>query len=296
MTLIGIIIALLLEHMLSHVARWREHAWFMRYATSVVASTRAPRLWNSAWGLALLLLPLLLGVALIQAFFHGGIFTLLGLPFSVAILLLCLGPRDVAEEVQSYFDAKLHGDTDTVARIEHDFCSGPAKLKGRGEELMIRGLLVQSHERLFGVLLWFFVAGPVGAVLYRTAAALPRVLQHVESGDRIRDWALRLHALVAWVPVRIVALIYGLAGSTDDAIKAWRVVHTESADDWMTRTWRLLTDVGAAALQMEDDDDGTRPVPQSSDDGLQAALGLVQRSLLILLAVLAVFTLGGWLS
>src|SRR6185295_15489809 len=98
MTLICIVIALLCEHMLSHVVRWREHAWFMRYSQTLVTSLDMPNLWNSRWGLVPLLLPLLLGVALLQWFCHGGIYALLGLPFSVAVLLLCLGPRDVAEE------------------------------------------------------------------------------------------------------------------------------------------------------------------------------------------------------
>src|SRR5690349_19389747 len=157
MTLICIVIALLFEHMLSHVARWREHAWFGQYVQALVTSLHMPLLWNSRWGLVPLLLPLLLGVGLLQAFFHGGIYTLLGLPFSVGVLVLCLGPRDVAEEVHAYLEARVRGDDETVQRIQRDLCTGPARVKTEdGRSLLVRGLMLQAHERLFGVLLWFF--------------------------------------------------------------------------------------------------------------------------------------------
>jgi AmpE protein len=296
MTLIGILIALVCEHMLSHVVRWRDHAWFRQYAQTLVTSLHMPQLWNSRWGLVPLLLPILLGVFLVQMFFNGGIYDLLGLPFSVVVLVLCLGPRDVAEEVHSYLEARARDDADTVSRIQHDLCSGPCGLNaGDGQPALVRGLMMQSHERLFGVLLWFFVAGPVGAVFYRIVSALPRVLQTFECGEGMRSAALGLHALAAWVPVRLVALLYGLAGSTDDALEAWRTVHARADENWKNRTWRLLADVGFAALQIEEGDDNHRVV-QSAEEILRGALAMIQRSLLILLGIMSLFTLGGWLA
>jgi AmpE protein len=297
MTFIGILIALLLEHMLSHVARWREHAWFVDYTQYLISHLHMPQLWNSRWGLAALLMPILLAVGVIQLLLHGDvIYELLGLPFAVAVLLLCLGPRDVAEEVHAYLDARLHGHSDAVTRIERDLCAGPAGLDAeQGEAALVRGLLVQSHERLFGVLLWFFCLGPVGAVLYRLAAVTPRVLQQAECGEGMRAAAEKLHALLAWIPVRLVALLYGLAGSTDDALAAWRATSADAEESWAKRTWKLLMSVGSGALQMEDDD-SDRPVMLKFEESLRDALSLVQRALLILLAILGLFTVGGWLS
>jgi membrane protein required for beta-lactamase induction len=296
MKFIGILIALLLEHMLSHVERWREHAWFMRYSQTMVSAFESPRLWNGAWGVAALLLPILLPVGVIQILLRGDIiFQLLGLPFAVAVLLVCLGPRDVAEEVHSYLDARARGDSDAVRRIEHDLCSGPVALKAEpGESLLVQGLLVQSHERLFGVLFWFLFLGPFGAAFYRLSSGLPRILQHVECGEGARTAALRLHGYLAWAPVRLIALLFGLAGSTDDALKAWRSVHIENEESWTARTWRLLVATGCGALQMEDE--ANRPVSLDFEESLRDALALVQRTLLILLAIMGLFTVGGWLS
>ena len=295
MTLIGIIIALICEHMLSHVERWRDHAWFMRYAHWVHAKFPARSVWNSGWGLLPLLLPLLIVIGLLQIMLSDGIYIVFALPLAVLILLLCLGPRDIAEELNSYFEARASGDTETMQRIEHDLYSGPIKLRdGDGQSSLARAALLQAHERLFGVLLWFFIAGPLGAVLYRVAASLPRILTSLGTGRKLQDAACRLHAVLAWAPAHLVAALYGLAGSTDDAMKAWREV-AAGDDDWPTRTWRTLTEVGRGALQIEDDVSG-QPVSQDLEAALNGALALIQRTLVILLGLFALFTIGGWLS
>lgn len=295
MTLIGIIVALICEHMLSHVERWREHAWFTVYAQWLHARLPSATLWNSGWGLLLLLLPFLLVVGLLQALLNDGIYVIFALPLAVAVLLLCLGPRDIAEELTSYFEARDRGDSEAMQRIEQDLSAGPGRVGAAGRQTnLVRAALTQAHERLFGVLLWFFIVGPVGAVLYRLSASLPGVLTTIGAGDKLHDAAHRLHALLAWLPAHLVAALYGLAGSTDDALKVWRGIRADE-DDWMTRTWRVLGEVGAGALQIEDDVSG-KPVQQDLDAALHAALALIQRTLVILLGVFALFTVGGWIS
>jgi AmpE protein len=294
MTLIGIIIALVCEHMLSHVERWREHAWFTAHAQWLRHRLPSAALWNSGWGLLPLLLPLLIVVGLLQAMLSDGIYVIFALPLAVLVLLLCLGPRDIAEELTSYFEARDRGDADVMQRIEADLYAVPARLgEDTGQPRLVRAALLQAHERLVGVLLWFFIAGPFGAVLYRLAASLPRTLTVVNAGEKLHDAAYRLHALLAWFPAHLIAALYGLAGSTDDALKAWRAIRS-GEDDWMTRTWRVLAEVGTAALQIEDDTGN--PVRQDLDANLHAALSLIQRTLVILLGVFALFTVGGWLS
>lgn len=295
MTLIGIIIALICEHMLSHVERWRDHAWFMVYARWTHDRLPSASLWNSGWALLPLLLPLLIAVGLVQVMLSDGIYIVFALPLAVLVLLLCLGPRDIAEELNSYFTARAANDEETIRQIEHDLYSGPGNLRDSGaQNRLVRAVLMQAHERLFGVLLWFFIAGPFGAVLYRLAATLPRVLVGLEAGEKLYQAAYRLHALLAWLPAHLIAVLYGLAGSTDDAVKAWRGA-VSGEGDWIKRTWRVLSEVGCGALQYEDDESG-EPVAQDPDAVLHAALALIQRTLIILLGIFALFTIGGWLS
>src|SRR3546814_4237906 len=69
---------------------------------------------------------------------------------------------------------------------------------------------------LFGVLLFFFTFGPAGAVAYRIACRLPRLMRETAPGSLAEVTADWLHGLLAWAPVRVTTLLYGLAGSLED--------------------------------------------------------------------------------
>ena len=49
MTLLSIVLALVLERLLSHLQHWRGHALFARHVRWLRAHVRAPRLWGSPW-------------------------------------------------------------------------------------------------------------------------------------------------------------------------------------------------------------------------------------------------------
>ncbi len=298
MTLIGIILALIAERLLSQLREWRELAWYARYLDWLDRHLKPTWLWHSAWGVLLLIAAPVAAVALIQALLHGGVITILGLLFGVLVLVFCLGPRDLAEEIHSYLDAQAAGDLLDAQRIAADLRKlppGAVAEPGTDDRRLIQGVLLQGHERLLAVIFWFYVLGPLGAVLYRLSAMLPDLLrQRAEAGDSLHEVALRLHAILAWVPARITAALYTLAGSTDDALQEWRA-HLDAEGEWPAFSWSLLARVGCGAMQMEDGAD-QHAVELSQEDALVEALALVRRALLLGLGVLAAFTIGGWLT
>lgn len=296
MTLIGIILALIAERLLSQLREWREAAWYAAYLDWLDRHAKPAWLWQSAWGLLLLIALPVAAVALVQALLQGGVITLLGLLFGVLVLVFCLGPRDLAEEIHSYLDALAAGDAAESQRIAadlHKLPPGAQPEPGGESRALVQGVLLQGHERLLAVIFWFYVLGPLGAVLYRLSASLPGLLQQrPEAGDSLHEVALRLHAILAWVPARITAALYTLAGSTDDALQEWRA-HLDAEGEWPAFSWSLLARVGCGAMQMED---GADQVELSLEDALVEALALVRRALLLGLGVLAAFTIGGWLT
>lgn len=290
MNLIAIVIALVAERLLSHVSRWREYDWFGRYLHRLPRSGRLGSLWDSSRGL-LFLLPPLLAVAVLQSLLQGGILSLLGLVFAVAVLIFALGPRDLWEDVRELISARENGDEARVASLTESLSGRGSAAEGR----LGRAVIVAAHERVFGVLLWFFVLGPLGAALYHLASALPARARAMGAGEDLIEAAMRLHAVLAWVPLRVTAVFYGLAGSSDDAIAGWRRAHESDEGDWAERGWGVLTETGCGALQMEEGDD-RHEVAMDTDQRLREALGLVTRSLILMLGVLAAFTIGGWIA
>ena len=112
------------------------------------------------------------------------------------------------------------------------------------------------------------------------------------AGEPLQDAALRLHGILAWMPQHLAMLLYGLAGSTDGALTAWRQRDASDADNWVQQGWQRLAAIGCGALLIDEE----QAPPPDIDERLRQAIGIVSRSLIILLAVLSAFTIGGWIT
>lgn len=286
MTLIALLIALIVERLLS------PH----RLGD---AAPRPP--WSAFRALHTLpvlpVLPWLLAAAGagVVALLHGAIENRpLDVLFDALMLLLCLGPRDLADDVQRLRSARSSGDSATVARLTRSLQLGPEP--DADHRSLLGALFIQSHERRFGVLLWFIAAGPAGAVLYRIAS---RLAAQIEPADPQAPAAALLHALLAWAPTRLTAFLFGFAGSLDDALIAWKRVQAEpraAAGGWQRHSWNLLAETANAALDWEDAVDGGPMIASSLDSTLGEVLRMEARATLIVLALTALFTAGAWVS
>jgi membrane protein required for beta-lactamase induction len=239
------------------------------------------------WGLAI-------GLALLTALaLHAVSYALFELAFSAAILLVCFGARDLADDVQRLRAARSAGDAATVGRLTRALQRGPAP--DADHRSLLGALFIQSHERRFGACLWFVALGPAGAVLYRLASRLAVV---ADDGPARRSADL-LHGLLAWLPARLTALLFGLAGSMDDALEAFVRVHSEPMAEphgWQRRTWSLLAETANAALDWEDAPGSGPMIASSLDATLAEVLRMETRATLIGLAFAALFTAGTWIA
>ncbi len=287
MTLIAIVLALVLERVLSYAPAWRAHDLTGRWMNWV-----DERVGRGSWSLvAYLLAPVCLVAGLEYSLLQqpGGV--ILSLPLALLVLLACLGPRDLAEQVSAYRHAQKSGDTAVQESILQDLIAGPNRREGEiVDRSPVAACFVQGHERWFAVLLWFFVLGAAGAVAYRVLAAVTYHLREDGNAQDSLRLAESLHGAMAWPSARVAAIFYALGGSTDHALACWRRWSAEYQGSWIRDPWPLLAHVGLAALARDPDEAETEP------EGLEAALQLLERSLLILLAVLALFTLGGWVA
>lgn len=294
MTLIVILAALACERLLSHVRRWRTYDWYGRYLGRLRGVGLCARLWHSPWGL-LLLTPPLAVVGVLQSLLHGGVWDLVGLLFAASVLVFALGPRDLWEQVHALIAARGAGHAQGVESLARDLRANASVAVTQVGKDLLRATILQGHERVFGVLLWFMVLGPLGALGYRLVAASPGHFRALDAGEALREAAERLHALAAWAPQRLTLILYGLAGSTDGALAGWRRVRAAPREHWVWQGWRMLAETGYGALQVEAGRDHHRLIPEG-DEALRQALGMITRSLILLLAGLAAFTIGGWVA
>ena len=200
----------------------------------------------------------------------------LQLLLAVLVLWYTLGPRELASDLGAWLAARKRGD-------EAESAQRARAIWGEGKAQDLGALFVVSHERLFGVLLWFFALGPAGALLYRLGRRLPAVWPVESPHPRV------LHAALAWAPARLTAMLFAMAGSADDVLGEWRRSH--AAASWIDRTWAWLSQIAAASINVEESDGGS-VAPANLDAAAGEFLQLEFRSLLILLALFAIFTAG----
>jgi membrane protein required for beta-lactamase induction len=113
-----------------------------------------------------------------------------------------------------------------------------------------------------------------------------------ETIGRVRDAAVSLHGWLAWIPARITAIGYAVAGHFDAALVAWRGSQPESGTSLSDSSDHLLARVGIGALALEDGAD--EDVTARGVRGATAANRLVFRLLLIWVVIIAAMTLYGW--
>lgn len=298
MTLLAIIIGLSLERFLGHLQDLRQFDWFERLAAQVRTHFRTGGEWNGAAAVLLaVVLPVLL-VALLQAALSEVLFGFLGFVFAVLVLLYTLGPRDLDADAEAYIDALEVADEEKAQhRAEAILETEPPAEPGERTRLVADALLVKANEALFAVLFWFAVLGPVGAFLYRLASVLKETAgSGAEDAADFAAAAGRLHGILAWAPARLLAVAYALAGSFEDAIHAWRGYQDRWSDRFGDSNVGVLVCAGNGALHRDVARETAEYGVEAGADLIRSVLGLIWRSLVLWVTVIALFTLAGWAS
>ncbi len=288
MTLISILIGIFLDRFYEALPDLRRYERFHDYSAWMRARLQGES-WEGPLGVLVLLAPLLLVTLLLQGWLHGGLWSLFGLLFGITVLVFTLGPRDLPVDVDHYCAVHDEEDAATRCRLAAHFQPGlDAGLDVRAcDEAVLRGVLVGAHDRWFGVLFWFALLGPVGAVLFRAVELLDR-----ERGEDAFALAVRqAYGVLGWIPVRLMVFAYALSGHFENAIHAWRGV--PSGDGHIARqSAAVLFAAGEGALSTRLEEE----LEQDPVALIRSAMGLVWRALIVWLAVFALMILAGWVS
>jgi membrane protein required for beta-lactamase induction len=296
MSLLALLLALIVERGLTHLFHLREPRWLDRYfdwaARVLGRSSGEVRIAAAVLVIVLPVLP----VALVDGALGGHLLGLPQLTFAALVLLLSFGPRDLNDEVDDYVAALERGDRDEASRRAKELLEADAA--GRGSvlrEAVEEAIFVQANNRIFGVIFWFMLLGPAGAWLFRVSDLMRRraAFEAARSGAEVQSFggALAiLHGLLAWLPARLVAATYALAGSFEDAVGNWRIAVDQAAESLLDRSEGLLARVGKASLQPS-----LAGMPPEVLDAATArgAWRIVSRSTWIWLAVIAALVLVG---
>ena len=294
MTLIALALGLVLEHLATALLHLRELRWFDGYFDAAIRRiARWPR-WSFHAGLVLVIAVPALPVLLISLGLRGDeiIWDVAYLSFAVLIVFFCLGPRDLGSEVDEYCEAKDGGDDEAADRVLLEM-SEAERPRASDIEIVEEAIFVQSNNRIFGVIFWFVVLGPVGAWIFRVSDLLRRrvVFEHqrAEAGNEPILAAIEsIYGILKWVPARLAMLGYALSGSFDDAMNAWRGELSVGHTPIDQRNDLLIARVGKASMA------GYLDEPANSSAAARNSMRIVRRTVFIWVCAIALMTLFGW--
>jgi membrane protein required for beta-lactamase induction len=305
MTLIALALGLMLEHLATAVLHLRELRWFDRYYDAALGFIADWPRWAIYFGLILILAVPALPVYLVSVGLQGQaiVWDLAYLSFAVLIVFFCLGPRDLGSEVDEFCEARDHGDDEAAERVLFEM-SEAERPRGNDVEVVEDAIFVQSINRIFGVIFWFVVLGPVGAWIFRVSDLLRRrvVFRHLR-GENPNETVLiaieAIYGLLKWIPARLAMVGFALAGSFDDAMNAWRGELAAEGVPIDVRNDMLVANVGKAAMtgylrraSEEGVEEGDEP--ENSSAAARNSMRIVHRTVFLWVIVIAVLTIFGW--
>ncbi len=304
MNLIALLIGLIIERLATQLFHLRELRWLDRIIDSGFHQAKRFANWPASIPVILLVVMLVLPVIVIRLLIFSLGDALLGFPYlvlAIVVLFFSLGPKDIGENVVEYCHALEDADDERIQRtakviVESDVPDDPRERIHRVEQ----AVCVQANNRLFAVIFWFVVLGPLGAWTYRVTDLIRRRAvfnvsrqdDETETTAEVRDASAMLHGWFAWVPARLTAIGYAIAGHFDGALAAWRRSDDNSNNFPSESSEHLLARVGIGALALEDGDDDD--LIARGVRGATAANQLVFRLLIIWAVAIATMTLYGW--
>lgn len=274
MAFIAILLALSLERFFDwgHLRHWQ---WFDQYCQFLgqTVNRLTPPLRLAAW-----ILPLVILVGFVEYILSGWLYGFLRFLFNFVILLYCLGPVNFWAQLFGCLQAMGQGDPQTVAvRVKAAFPYISATTSQDLHQGLVRAIFVEGYKRVFAVIFWFSILGPMGAVLYRLTA-----LTNNKATADLAIVSAQAVEILDWLPTRVLGFLFALGGHFVRVCGQWQ----KYAFQGLHVNETLIAETGMAAL-----DTLAQEILPESGELEKAAVQLFDRALIIMLVISALLVL-----
>ena len=252
------------------------------------------------------------------------------LALNVLMLYLTLGFRQFSHYFTDIRDAMTRGEEDEARRLLAEWRHLDVSELPHTELLrhVVEHSLLAAHRHVFGVFFWFvllaaFGLGPTGAVLYRMAEFASRYWGYRQrslgapANHALLDVARGAFNRIDHVPARLTAFGFAVVGNFEEAVAGWRRdaalwAHANEGIILAAAAGAVGVQLGGAAAPgvtpdrsktftsgLETDRagaTGTTPGVAPHLGHLQAVVGLVWRSVVLWMLLLALLSLANLVS
>lgn len=211
--------------------------------------------------------------------------------FALIVLIYAFGPRDFDTDM----DAVVHAADDLERQAAAQALADDDPNAAWDAQALSAAVAYAALRRRFGVLGWFFLLGPIGALGYRLTRTLAR--ESDAAGTDVPA-ARQVANAVDWLPAQLLTFTLALVGNWDAVIGAWRRWRSQAA---ATSWYATGPDFLGAAAQAEvtTEIDGGDGLSEEHSDPLAEVARLraaLLRALLAWLGAVALIAMGAWLG
>lgn len=143
-----------------------------------------------------------------------------------------------------------------------------------GNTSLIGSYFAQVNSQLFAVIFWYVISGPIMVLAYRLVTLSKNL-------DSVREPANQIADIMEWIPARISALLLLLVGNFQRGFLHFTQLFFSRPE----LNNQLLSSCGLQAVRTGDSEEIPMPVAEN----------LVEQAAIVLLVLIALFTLVSWL-
>lgn len=291
MTLLVIILVFIAQRFVGLGETFNRITWVEEYLKAMQSAFKRTAIWNHWFGIILIVLPILIVCGIMQWLLHGWILGIVRFFFDFFVLWFCLDAYQLRQKLAGYFSSLQQADLAGTELQSEKFIRQNQRPLQSGLTGLARAItceiFLRADEKLFGILFWFILLGPVGAlgfflvITIRDLAAAPN-----SNFVELLLPANKIFGVLNWLPVRALGMSYALTGQFVSAFNYTLKNFTMGVE----QTTLFAIEAGFAGLNMEHHD-----VIHADAEENQNALALVDRTFYLWIVLVAIFTLGGWL-
>jgi adenosylcobinamide-phosphate synthase len=239
-TLLVIVAALVLDAVFGEPKRFHPLVAFGRLAHALERRLYAASKLRGVLAVAILIAPFVLIGCLTRL-------SVIGAALDAILLYLAIGRRSLAAHARPVRESlraeNLSAARQLVSRIvSRDTASMQQSDVSRAT---VESVLENGNDAIFGAIFWFLIAGAPGVVAYRLANTLDAMWGYRNERYREFGWAAaRFDDVLNFIPARLTALSYAIAGRTHTALRCWR----EQGRHWKSPNAGPVMAAGAGSL------------------------------------------------
>ena len=282
-----------------------DDGWFFRFRGRVEGwssglDEKMPLGWLAAF--ALIYGVPLLSLAVILFVTEGSVFGLVTMVVHILVLLVAFDRTQPGQLAKDFLEKWKTADMASCLEfLQKEF--NASNLPGEDDRDAIgkyfsKQLSYRSFEKMFVMFFWYMCTGALG-ILFSYITYQLRDSHPEQPQQRQVDLISLLIQLLEWIPLRLLALTFSLAGNFVQCFENVRKSfwgfnkETNNADLLYGYAGCAISGMVLNTLAEEDEGQEAGAVPDRESAEIQAILGLLERSQAIWLSVLALITIVG---